>query len=83
MENLIKLHKTQSASERTSCRSPLANHVPLVLHFGAYWLMRMRLITIAARILKTASQVRTAFAAAHAEAALFASFARCLQPTGP
>ena len=26
-ENLIKLHKTQLASDRTSCRSPLANHV--------------------------------------------------------
>ena len=24
-ENLIKLHKTQLASDRTSCRSPLAN----------------------------------------------------------
>ena len=31
-ENLIKLHKTQLASDRTSCRSPLANQVRLVLH---------------------------------------------------
>jgi hypothetical protein len=38
-ENLIKLHKTQLASDRTSCRSPLANQVRLVLHTGAYWLM--------------------------------------------
>jgi hypothetical protein len=30
-ENLIKLHKTQLASDRTSCRSPLANQVRLVL----------------------------------------------------
>jgi hypothetical protein len=37
-ENLIKLHKTQLASDRTSCRSPLANQVRLVLHTGAYWL---------------------------------------------
>ena len=38
-ENLIKLHKTQLASDRTSCRSPLANQVRLVLHTGAYWLL--------------------------------------------
>jgi hypothetical protein len=38
-ENLIKLHKTQLASDRTSCRSPLDNQVRLVLHTGAYWLM--------------------------------------------
>jgi hypothetical protein len=103
-ENLIKLHKTQLASDRTSCRSALANQVRLVLHTGAYWLMlkvrdaipklqplaaaefttlRMRLIKIAARIVETASRVRVAFAAAHPEAALFASLARCLQPSGP
>src|SRR6195952_1585135 len=103
-ENLIKLHKTQLASDRTSCRSPLANQVRLVLHTGAYWLMlkirdaiprpqqlataefttlRVRLIKIAARIVETASRVRIAFAAAHPEAALFASLARCLQPSGP
>jgi len=38
-ENLIKLHKGQLASDRTSCRSPLANQVRLVLHTAAYWLM--------------------------------------------
>src|SRR3984893_1664743 len=37
--NFIKLHKTQLASDRTSCRSPLANQVRLVLHTGAYWLL--------------------------------------------
>jgi hypothetical protein len=103
-ENLIKLHKGQLASDRTSCRSPLANQVRLVLHTGAYWMMlklrdaipkpqalasaefttlRMRLIKIGARITETASRVRIAFAAAHPEAALFASLARCLQPGGP
>jgi hypothetical protein len=103
-ENLIKLHKSQLASDRTSCRSPLANQVRLVLHTGAYWLMlklrdaiprpqplaaaefttlRMRLIKIAARIVETTTRVRVAFAAAHPEAALFASLARCLQPAGP
>ena len=38
-ENLIKLHKSQLASDRTSCRSPLANQVRLLLHTAAYWLM--------------------------------------------
>ena len=38
-ENLIKLHKGQLASDRTSCRSQLANQVRLVLHTAAYWLM--------------------------------------------
>ena len=38
-ENLIKLHKTQLASDRTSCRSALANQVRLALHTAAYWLM--------------------------------------------
>jgi len=38
-ENLIKLHKSQLASDRTSCRSPLANQLRLVLHTAAYWLM--------------------------------------------
>ena len=42
MENLIKLHKTQLHSDRTSCRSPLANQVRLVLHTAAYWLLLMR-----------------------------------------
>ncbi len=31
-ENLIKLHKAQLRSDRTSCRSPLANQMRLVLH---------------------------------------------------
>ena len=38
-ENLIKLHKTQLASDRTSCRSALANQVRLVFHTAAYWLV--------------------------------------------
>jgi hypothetical protein len=38
-ENLIKLHKSQLASDRTSCRAPIANQVRLVLHTAAYWLM--------------------------------------------
>lgn len=38
-ENLIKLHKAQLASDRTSCQSPIANQVRLVVHTAAYWLM--------------------------------------------
>lgn len=39
MENLIKLHKSQLKSDRTSCNSPLANQMRLILHTAAYWLM--------------------------------------------
>ena len=39
MENLIKLHKTQLASDRMSCHSATANQVRLVLHTAAFWLM--------------------------------------------
>ena len=38
-ENLIKMHKGQLASDRTSCRSPLANQMRLIMHTAAYWLM--------------------------------------------
>ena len=38
-ENLIKLHKTQLASDRTSCHSATANQVRLTLHTAAFWLM--------------------------------------------
>ena len=40
-ENLIKRHKSQLESDRTSCRSPLANQMRLILHTAAYWLMLM------------------------------------------
>ena len=40
MENLIKLHKTQLASDRMSCHSATANQVRLVLHTAAFWLMQ-------------------------------------------
>ena len=38
-ENLIKRHKTQLASDRTSCRSANANQMRLILHTAAYWLL--------------------------------------------
>lgn len=38
-KNLIKVHKSQLASDRSSIRSPVANRVRLVLHTAGYWLM--------------------------------------------
>lgn len=70
-ENLIKLHKTQLASDRTSCWSPLANQVRLILHTAAYGLMltvrdavphmhplaRAEFTTLRLRLLKVAARV--------------------------
>ena len=70
-ENLIKLHKTQLASDRTSCRSAVANQVRLVLHTAAYWLMltvrdaipkvrdlaRAEFTTLRLRLIKIAARV--------------------------
>ena len=36
---MIKLHKSQLKSDRTSCRSANANQMRLILHTAAYWLM--------------------------------------------
>ena len=71
-ENLIKRHKSQLASDRTSCRSPLANQMRLILHTAAYWLIRTiqaavprgealasaEFSTIRLRLLKVAVRVR-------------------------
>jgi transposase InsO family protein len=57
-ENLIKMHKGQLASDRTSCRSPIANQVRLVLHTAAYWLM----LTIRAAVPKTHQLSQAEFA---------------------
>jgi Transposase DDE domain group 1 len=70
-ENLIKLHKSQLASDRTSCRSPLANQMRLLLHTAAYWLMltlrdaipnpqslaQAEFSTLRARLLKVAARI--------------------------
>jgi hypothetical protein len=37
MENLIKLHKAQMASDRMSCHSATANQVRLILHTAAFY----------------------------------------------
>ena len=39
MENLIKLHKVQLASQRTSCHSATTNQVRLAPHTAAFWLI--------------------------------------------
>ena len=57
-ENLIKMHKSQLASDRTSCRSPIANQVRLVLHTAAYWLM----LTVRDAIPKAHALVKAEFA---------------------
>jgi hypothetical protein len=57
-ENLVKLHKAQLASDRTSCRAPLANQVRLVLHTAAYWL----LLTLRDRIPSTHALAAAEFA---------------------
>ncbi len=57
-ENLIKMHKSQLASDRTSCRSPIANQVRLVLHTAACWLM----LTVRETIPKSHSLATAEFA---------------------
>jgi hypothetical protein len=70
-ENLIKLHKAQLASDRTSCRAATANQMRLVLHTAAYWLIlavrdaipkahalaKAEFNTIRLRLLKVAARV--------------------------
>ena len=70
-ENLIKLHKAQLASDRTSCRAATANQMRLVLHTAAYWLVlavrdaipkvhalaKAEFTTIRLRILKVAARI--------------------------
>jgi len=70
-ENLIKLHKAQLASDRTSCHSATANQVRLTLHSAAFSLMhtvraqipqghalaRCEFNTLRLRLLKIAARV--------------------------
>lgn len=56
-ENLIKLHKTQLASDRTSCRTPRANQFRLILHTAAYWLLH----TLRAAIPKASAWAKAEF----------------------
>ena len=53
--NLIKMHKSQLSSDRTSCRLANANQMRLILHTAAYWLMwRLRQAIPKATLLATA-----------------------------
>jgi hypothetical protein len=70
-ENLIKLHKAQLASDRTSCRAATANQMRLVLHTAAYWLVlavrdaiprthalaKAEFTTVRLRLLKVAARI--------------------------
>ncbi len=70
-ENLIKMHKTQLCSDRTSCQSPRANQFRLILHTAAYWLLhqlraaaptasewaRAEFATLRLRLIKIAARV--------------------------
>ena len=70
-ENLIKLHKAQLASDRTSCHAATANQVRLTLHTAAFWLMhtlraaipsghalaKAEFVTLRLRLLKIAARV--------------------------
>jgi Transposase DDE domain group 1 len=58
MENLIKLHKAQLASDRMSCHSAKANQVRLAFHTAAFWLMH----AVRAAILQTGPLARAEFA---------------------
>src|SRR5262249_46749407 len=76
MENLIKLHKAQLASDRMSCHSATANQVRLAFHTAAYWLMlavrdaipqtdpleRAALATTRERLIKIGARVLEPFA---------------------
>ena len=67
----MSTNKSQLASDRTSCRSALANQVRLVLHTAAYWLMltvrnaiakphplaTAEFATLRTRLLKTAARI--------------------------
>jgi hypothetical protein len=70
-ENLIKMHKAQLASDRTSCRSANANQMRLILHTAAFWVMwriqqeipiasalaKAEFATLRLRLLKVAARV--------------------------
>ena len=60
---LHQVHKSQLASDRTSCRDPKANQFRLILHTAAYWLllaMRSRR-THALAVVRTAEFATSAF----------------------
>jgi hypothetical protein len=93
MENLIKLHKAQLASDRMSCHSATANQVRLGLHTAAFWLMHglraaiphmSPLATkIGARVIEHIARIRVKLPSSCPERALVRAVALGLMPSGP
>jgi hypothetical protein len=78
MENLIKLHKAQLASDRMSCHSATANQVRLVLHTAAFWLMRG-----VRAVIPASARIRIQLPTSRPEGALFRTLALGLMASGP
>jgi hypothetical protein len=68
MENLIKLHKAQMASDRMSCHSATAN--------------QERLIKIGARVIERLARIRIQLPTSCPEGELFRTIALGLAPSG-
>jgi hypothetical protein len=95
MENLIKLHKAQLASDRMSCHSATANQVRLVLHTAAFWLMHGMRAAIpqasplpkcefaTTRVIEHIARIRVQLPTSYPDAALFRSVALNFMPSGP
>ena len=92
MENLIKLHKAQLASDRMSCHSATANQVRLVLHTAAFWLMHgvraaiprsNPLAGCGARVIEHIARIRVQLPTSCPDAALFRVVALGIMPSGP
>jgi Transposase DDE domain group 1 len=95
MENLIKLHKAELASDTMLCHSTTANQVRLALHTAAFWLThcvrsaitqtnplaRCEFATLRERLIRI--RARVIEHNAHPEGALFRAVALGLVPSGP
>ncbi len=83
MENLIKLHRAQLASDRMSCHSATANQVRLVLHTAAFWLMHGVRGAIPHQSAHHGRVRRIQLPTSCPEGALFQTVAFGLMPSGP
>jgi hypothetical protein len=94
MENLIKLHKAQLASDRMSCHNATANQVRLALmHYVRsaipqtnpdceFATLRDRLIKVGARVIEHIARIRVQLPTSCPEGALFHAVALGLKPSG-
>ena len=95
MENLIKLHKAQLASDRMSCHNATANQVRLALmHYARsaisqtnppdceFATLRDRLIKVGARVIEHIARIRVQLPTSCPEGALFRAVALGLKPSG-